>query len=309
MRWNKKGRVFGPEGVHAQGPTVLVTEKCLRIYFATRPRANESIPIYLDADINDPTKILAVHDSPLLQLGERGSFDEFGIIPCAVVPNGNEIWMYYTGWSRGTTVTYLLSVGLAVSRDEGRTFSKAYPGPILDRTKVEPFMTMAPFVLREGPRWHMWYGSGIGFRETEGKYEPQYVIKYAGSEDGVEWQRPDLTCLVSKNDLESSTRPTVIKIGDVYHMWFAYRGAADYRGGQNSYRIGYATSSDLLIWHRDDDAAGITVSDAGWDSNMVTYPYIIEVAGRHLMFYNGNGFGGSGFGYAIASWSQDNGEP
>ena len=47
-----------------------------------------------------------------------------------------------------------------------------------------------------------------------------------------------------------------------------------------------------------DDRAGIDVARSGWDSEMITYPEIVEHKGQKLMFYNGNGFGQSGFGYA-----------
>jgi predicted GH43/DUF377 family glycosyl hydrolase len=299
MQWTKKGRIFGPTGSHAQGPTVLSRETFLRIYFATRPQPGISWPIYIDVDAEDPTKILEINETPILELGSRGSFDEFGIQPTEVLEYNGEIWLYYTGWDRGTTVSYRLAIGLAKSQDGGKTFKKAYEGPVVDRTKDEPFMTMSPSILREGERWHMWYGSGITFHETNGKYEPQYIIKYATSVNGIDWQRPNLTCIEPKVKLESNTRPSVTKIDGVYHMWFAYRGAHDYRGGKNSYRIGYASSTDRVRWQRDDDAAGITVSDEGWDSSIITYPYVIRVKDRYLMFYNGNGFGASGFGYAI----------
>ena len=42
--------------------------------------------------------------------------------------------------------------------------------------------------------------------------------------------------------------------------------------------------------------AGIDVSESGWDSEMISYPYIVEGEGELFMFYNGNGFGRSGFG-------------
>jgi hypothetical protein len=32
---------------------------------------------------------------------------------------------------------------------------------------------------------------------------------------------------------------------------------------------------------------------------MICYPCVVEVDGRTLMFYNGNGFGQTGFGYAV----------
>jgi predicted GH43/DUF377 family glycosyl hydrolase len=301
MQWTKQGKIFGPPGVHAQGPTVLPCDNFLRIYFATRPEPNISLPTYIDVDPDDPRKILATHKTPLLELGGRGSFDEFGIQPCEVVRNKDEVWLYYSGWSRGTSISYTLWIGLAVSRDGGATFKKAYPGPIVGRTKYEPFLATAPCILREAESWHMWYGSGIGFSECEGRFEPNYVVKHAVSTNGVDWEKQDLACLEPRSASESNTRPSVIKMNDIYHMWFIYRGTHDFRGGKNSYRIGYASSTNLLNWERDDDSAGITVSQDGWDSAMVTYPYVIQSKERHLMFYNGNGFGASGFGYAIGT--------
>ena len=52
MKWIKKGRVFGVSGEfgwmnsHAQVPTVLVKEKVLRIYFATRPKPTLSMTTF-----------------------------------------------------------------------------------------------------------------------------------------------------------------------------------------------------------------------------------------------------------------------
>jgi hypothetical protein len=84
-----------------------------------------------------------------------------------------------------------------------------------------------------------------------------------------------------------------------YHMWFCHRGIEDFRDGRNSYRIGYATSADLTVWHRDDTSAGIGVSSDGWDAAMIAYPYVFPVGDHVWMLYNGNGFGASGFGYAV----------
>ena len=63
--------------------------------------------------------------------------------------------------------------------------------------------------------------------------------------------------------------------------------------------IGYARSSDLKTWEREDEQAGIDVSEDGWDSNMIAYPYVVKTRNGVYLFYNGNGFGASGFGYAI----------
>ena len=62
-----------------------------------------------------------------------------------------------------------------------------------------------------------------------------------------------------------------------------------------------------MDWERNDTAAGISVSGQGWDSEIITYPYVIRVGNQDLMFYNGNGFGATGFGYATATWEGDRG--
>ena len=74
--------------------------------------------------------------------------------------------------------------------------------------------------------------------------------------------------------------------------------STDYRGKERGYRIGYASSSDLLNWKREDEKAGITVSDEGWDSEMVSYPHVFELDGEIYMLYLGNQVGRNGFGLA-----------
>jgi hypothetical protein len=92
----------------------------------------------------------------------------------------------------------------------------------------------------------------------------------------------------------------VLKEDGVYKMWYATRQGQDYREDKTqSYRIGYAESADGIGWRRLDEQAGIDVSENGWDSEMVEYPCVIAPNGRKYLFYNGNGFGRSGIGYAV----------
>jgi predicted GH43/DUF377 family glycosyl hydrolase len=64
------------------------------------------------------------------------------------------------------------------------------------------------------------------------------------------------------------------------------------------YRLGYASSTDLVHWDRDDNRAGISVEDSGWDSQMLCSTQVVDVDGRMLMFYCGNEIGRWGFGIA-----------
>ena len=148
---------------HAQVPTVLVKEDRYRVYIATRPKQTLSLTTYVDVALDDPTRVLRVHDQPLLQPGKPGTFDEFGVMPSSVIAVGDLVYLYTTGWMRGHTVPYLNAVGLAVSRDGGHSFERMFEGPVVDRTAREPFSAMSPFVMRQGAAWHMWYSSGTGW--------------------------------------------------------------------------------------------------------------------------------------------------
>lgn len=308
MIWIKQSFIYGPGEkaygepawmkTHAQVPTALVEGDRIRIYITVRPEQQTSMVTFIDVALDDPARVLYVHKEPILALGAPGTFDEFGIMPAAVVRNGDEVWLYTTGWQRGQTVPYLNAIGLAVSKDGGVTFSKPFAGPVLSTTHLEPFSTMSPSIVKQGDSWQMWYGSGVDWVKVGNKFEPLYYIYYARSRDGVVWERPGICCIPGARPGEATTRPCVIVDEGRYHMWFSYRGSADFRGGHGSYRIGYASSDDGLAWQRDDSKAGIDVSPSGWDSEMVAYPNIVDTAYGRFLFYNGNDFGSGGFGYA-----------
>jgi predicted GH43/DUF377 family glycosyl hydrolase len=131
-----------------------------------------------------------------------------------------------------------------------------------------------------------------------GRYEHTYELRSCVSDDLVNWTRPNQPLFPNRLPNESHTRPTIIFLEGKWHMWFCYRGTQDFRDGADSYRIGYAWSTNLKDWVREDDNAGIGPSAEGWDSKMIAYPCVVSVRDKVLMFYCGNGFGRAGFGYA-----------
>jgi hypothetical protein len=304
--WVKKGLIFNTDRdrswmiSHACVPTATVLANGnIRIYFAPRNSQGQSIPTFIDVDGQDFSKVVYLHDRPILDLGRLGTFDDGGIMPCSIVEHESLLYLYYVGWNPSVSVPYRNAIGLAISKDGGTTFERAFEGPIVDRNPLEPFFTASPCVYKENGNWHMWYASSIGFSIVNDKPEPIYVIKYASSSDGMSWTRNNITCIHQKNEFEANARPTVIKEGDTYKMWFTFRGSFDYRDGKDSYRVGYAESSDAVNWNRMDEKAGIDVSTEGWDSRMITYPNVITHGNKKVIFYNGNGFGKTGIGYAI----------
>ena len=132
-----------------------------------------------------------------------------------------------------------------------------------------------------------------------GKPEPIYRIRMASSRDGVNWVKNGKDIIetkIEKNEAQAS--PDVFFHNGKYHMFFCYRHGENYRGREKGYRIGYAVSSDLKSWVRDDSKAGIDVSEDGWDSEMISYPHVFELNGGIYMLYLGNQVGRFGFGLA-----------
>jgi hypothetical protein len=78
-------------------------------------------------------------------------------------------------------------------------------------------------------------------------------------------------------------------------MWFCSRG--------ETYRVRYAESLDGSSWVRS-EAAGIDLSPAGWDAEMIEYPCVFDHAGARYMLYAGNGYGRTGFGLAVLETPQ-----
>ena len=309
MLWEKKGLIYKPVGLkkwscsHAQVPVAdyILSQGCIRIYFATRDELGRSSINYIEVDANDPKRILYTNESPILSLGDPGTFDDCGVMPSWIVDVQEKKYLYYIGWNVRNTIPYHNAVGLAISEDGGKTFKKFSNGPLWDRDYKEPYFSGSSCVLIDDNNvWRNWYLSCTEWREINGKMEPRYHIKYAESHDGIAWRREGIVSIDYLDEQEAGiVKASVIKENGKYYMWYSYRYFNEYRTNSNSsYRIGYAESEDGVYFKRMDDLAGINLSDKGWDDTMMCYPHVIDVKNKRLMFYNGNGFGASGFGFA-----------
>ncbi len=309
MSWVKRGLIYSPKGqfawnkTHAQLPIVDATDETKwRIYFSTRDDRNRSSITYIEVEADKPESILYEHDQPLLPFGPLGSFDESGLMPVSVVDYQSRKYLYYAGWSLRKSVPYHNAIGLAVSDDGGVSFRKLADGPLFDSRLHEPYFTGTANVLIDRRAWRIWYQSCTKWQVIQGKPEAFYHLKYAESADGINWERKGLVAVDYKDESEGGiSSASVIVSDDFYRMWYSYRRSANYRSSKDSsYRIGYAESPDGIKWTRLDDRAGIEVSDGGWDSEMIAYPCVIRGKKQHYLFYNGNGFGRTGFGYAVS---------
>jgi hypothetical protein len=299
MKWAKKGPIFelpGTAGWMRTHAAIPFAERrgddLFRVYFCSRDSRNRAQIGYFEIGITNPKKILRLSERPVIGLGPLGSFDDSGVTSSWVVHHNGKSYQYYTGWSLGITVPFYFYIGLAISEDGGERFYKVSEAPVLGRNKIDPYLTASPCVLVESDIWKMWYVSATNWSLENGKPKHYYHIKYAESADGIHWSREGKVCIDYKGkDEYAIARPCVIREKDTYKMWYSYRG--------ESYRIGYAESTDGIHWERKDEEVGLGVSESGWDSEMVAYAFIFDHKGQRYMLYNGNGYGKTGIGLAV----------
>jgi len=310
--WEKMGRVFNPVDVvgrpawmheYAQAPATLVFDDFVRVYFSCRPPRDPdgqfvSYSAFVDLDRNDLFKVVGMSQQPVFELGKLGTFDEFGTYPMSVIRQGKEVWAYYAGWTRCESVPFNVAIGFGRSVNDGVTFQKLGEGPLLEYSPDEPFTMSGPKIRFFNGRYYLFYIAGERWIMKDGKPEISHKIRLASSGDGMNWTKHG-KALVADNwgENESQASPDVFLANGKYHMFFCGWLPRNFRQTR-SRKIGYAWSTDLVNWTRDDSKAGIDVSPDGFDNEMVAYPHVFELDGATYMLYLGNEVGRFGFGLA-----------
>ncbi len=303
--WTKLGRIFEACGqshwmkTHTAVPFAQhINDNVFKIFFSSRGQDNASRIGWLAIDILNPSKVLDLSPVPIVQPNGLGCFDDDGTMGCQIIAIGNRLYLYYIGWNRSASVPFRNALGLAISVDNGRAFEKFSDGPILDRSIFDPCFVASSWVLKDANIFKMWYLSCVKWEKlpATNSFRHLYNIKYAESLDGIHWNRSGIVCIPFKYDNEYAiSRPCVVKENGLFKMWYSYRGGP--KG--ESYRIGFADSLDGIVWHRKDEEVGLEVSDFGWDSEMIEYPFVFDHKGNRYMLYNGNDYGKTGFGLAV----------
>lgn len=296
MKWTKLGRIYVPDGrfpwarSHAANPVAEQVDGDLyRIYFSTRDDQKRSSIGFIEVDIRYPGKVLRDLETPVVTPGDLAMFDDSGASIGCIVPVGRRRYLYYMGWHLTVTVPWQNALGLAVSEGPAEPFARHSRFPIVELNEIDPYTISYPWVAIEGGRFRMWYGSNVTWGPK--KEDMRHLIKYAESPDGIRWVRNGEVAIdFGSPDEYAICKPCVRKDQDLYRMWFCARGKA--------YRIYYAESDDGLVWRRMVGPA-IDVSDAGWDAEMVEYPFVFDHKGDRYLLYCGNDFGATGFGLAI----------
>lgn len=303
--WRPLGRVVAPVSdgswwySHASYPTPLVRDDGrLSIFFSVRDASNRSCLASVDLALDGAGfSVLSAVRGPLFTPGARGAFDGDGVAVTSLVADGDRLLAYYLGWMVGASVPFSNFIGLAVGDAEGTRFERTSVIPVIGRTTVTPLTLGYPWVLRQGERWRMWFGSHLCWG-AQG-LDMVHVIQQATSPDGRVWlpQEGTVIPLAGKDDPAefAVSRPAVLREADgTFSMWYARR--------RPGYELGFAVSADGEQWRRRDDSVRFVGVAGDWEDAERTYPAVFDYRGRRYMLYNGNSYGRTGFGIALLEY-------
>lgn len=305
MKWIKKGLICSHETLNLQWYKkntmvplpYLFDENTLRIYVTMCDEQNIGRIGYIDVNPANPSEIIGYSKDPVIDIGEDGCFDDNGVVTASILKDGDKLYMYYSGYQTCVKVPYLIFAGIAVSSDNGKTFTKISKRiPIIDRIDGESGTRCVPFVIKEGDSYRMWYtaDSGKGWVEGEKKKLPLYDLKYMESKSPVDWpaKKSDVAVTFSHTDEHGIAKCTLWKEDGLYKIIYSIRSLS------KGYRLGYGESKTGIHFTRMDEKVGIDVSEIGWDSEMIEFAERIEVKDKVYLFYCGNHYGMAGMGYA-----------
>jgi hypothetical protein len=317
--WVKRGVIMkpgfaGPRSVkRLSAPSVIKLQNGrLRMYFWTmgnpRPDApdNETFHYVFAAEASpaDPSHWELVKQEPMLGPSTSGNIRDRGPSFPWVVKRDDGPWlMYYGAWGTWAPPKDLSNrTGLAISKDKGITWEvlKETVLPLGKPGSYDAGLTGSVDVMRTGPAsYMMWYTAGERYQMVGDVYRGIVHIGMARSKDGISWEKFPEPALRARLDAVPEfeavvSKPSVLIIDGVYHMWFSIFDMRKTKG----YRLGYARSTDGVHWQRSFDKEVLPLTPDGFDSENQSYPCVIDMGQQLWMFYTGNTFGATGIGLA-----------
>lgn len=302
MVWKKLGQIYAFQPIdkylisHASNPlAVHIKNDIYRVFFSGRCKENKSSVGYVDIDIITH-EVISSCEKVAFKYGKENSFYSHGVSIGNMYQVEEKNYIQFMAWQTRDGGHWRGDIGRLLVNDDFTTLTLDPKEVFIGCDNEDKVSLSYSWIMFDEGIYKMWYGSTIDWSsENE---EMIHVIKYATSKDGEVWQKHGLAIPYELGVAQAFSRPSVIKDAHGYHMWFSYRA-----GDGTKYRIGYAHSIDGLLWDRKADS-GIDVSENGWDSEMICYPFVFEHKENRYMLYNGNDYGKAGFGLAILEDNQ-----
>lgn len=276
---------------------VQMSSDVIRLYGGMRDDDGVSRIGWIDVDSSDPLQVLNVSQTPALDIGAPGMFDDNGVILGDVIRvSDTELRLYYVGFQLAKRVKFLAFTGVAAAVGQGDTFERLQPTPVLDRAPQAPFINALHSIEKTQQGYRAWISCGQSWQMIDGLAYPQYNCWTVTSDDGIAFDMGSAAKIMDVAPGEYRIgRPRANRLQDGSFEMRVTSDTLDRR-----YSSALAHSKDGLLFQRS-PVEELPRGPAGsWDGEMVCYPARIDTwAGTSFLFYNGNGMGRTGVGVAV----------
>ncbi len=285
------------KGIHA--PSVIKTSGTYLMAYEAESSADHHIRIGTATSADGISWTPNPHN-PVIDLGDEGDWDGFYVRYPSLHFDGTTYRMWFLGRNQQSSNAeqYGAEIGLATSSD-GSTWVK----------RSEPVTGMGTYggnipgtVLHDGSKFLMWYATPYG------------DIGRATSADGIAWTDDGVD---DSSAYSAIGRPSIVKDGSTYRMWFARKNSLSSGGGDAirvpiNLNIAFATSADGLAWtptkqnpsvcffctqSESPDVPSLSQGAAGaWDRPGVSEPTVIKDGSGFKMWYVGGNIHAPSFG-------------
>ena len=303
MNWIKKGLIYCPSGEKDWAQHSFMTpvpmqinEETIRLFGGMRDHQGISRIGWIDVERGNPSKIQAICETPVLELGDPGMFDDNGMILGAIIKvSENDLRLYYIGFQLVEKVKFLAFTGLAISHDNGLSFERLKKTPLIDRMPHARYCNALHSIEKKDDGYRAWISCGNGWENINGTHYPQYDCWLMESEDGIDWGKtPPQKFLECDSNEYRIGRPTVNRKADgTYEL----RVTSDTRSKEyGCFRLSSRSGTRFTSKRIRELPRGQL---GAWDDKMTCYPIRLDTShGESYLFYNGNEMGRTGVGFA-----------
>mgnify|MGYP002846944662 CR=1 FL=1 len=261
------------------------SEKEIILILTARTKENFSKLFKLNLNLSSKEKKIS---GPILELGEKGAFDEKGTSYPCVVNYKNSKKLFYTGWSNNSGNAYLNR--LAMTSMDKKSSEKTFLNIKSKKEKITEIGSIDIKYFNE-----IFYMFFTRFNSWKDK-NPNYNFSVARSDNLEDWIHEESFNLDQINGTESGMicKPSIIKHGSIFYMFFCHRIIT------SDYKIGFASSSNFFNWKLVNKNIFADLDLQNWCKKGQSYPNILfnKFNNTFYLFFAGNAFGEDGFGFA-----------
>jgi hypothetical protein len=271
VMWTDSKIIFS---LYAQLPTPIIEEDKILIFYSWKKESKSIIGVlYYDFNFN------LIHNDPdALHPGEKGDFDDSGVMPSCALRIDGDIFIFYTGWHLRESVPYSQAIGVG-KLNKKRKIERLCRGPIFSINQESPILVNSPFVYQENNCIKMIYSAGTHWHDNKPCYHLRSAISYKN------FQFLDNNVFFKTDEKNECISRCCLYEKEIY---FARKLTNTF------YDIYFVENGNMNM---------INLKKTKWNNQMHCYPYVFDVNGEKILLYNGNDFGKTGIG--MTKWKKD----